>query len=121
MKYTFERNKRLTSPAEFQQVYAMRYTVSCEGIKIFFKTQEKGLARLGMAIAKRQVPRAVDRMRIKRRIRENFRLSQYKLFGVDVIVTVYQGVEELSFDEFNRKLNLLWQKMSDFLKKSSSV
>lgn len=33
-------------------------------------------ARLGLAIAKKQLPRAVDRNRIKRVVRESFRLLQ---------------------------------------------
>jgi len=33
-------------------------------------------ARLGLAIAKKQIPRAVDRNRIKRVVRESFRILQ---------------------------------------------
>jgi len=35
-------------------------------------------ARLGLAIAKKQIPRAVDRNRVKRVVRESFRLLQLK-------------------------------------------
>jgi ribonuclease P protein component len=45
-----------------------------------------GPARLGLAIAKKQVRRAVDRNRIKRIVRETFRRHRARLPGVDLVV-----------------------------------
>lgn len=44
--------------------------------------------RLGLAIAKKKVPLASNRNRIKRLIREQFRLNQANFPPVDVIVMV---------------------------------
>jgi ribonuclease P protein component len=43
-------------------------------------------ARLGLAISKRSAPRAVDRNRIKRLIRESFRAHKAALPSVDLVV-----------------------------------
>jgi ribonuclease P protein component len=45
-------------------------------------------SRLGLIVPKRHVPRAVDRNRIKRLLREWFRLNQDALQGSDVLVRV---------------------------------
>ena len=50
-----------------------------------------GLPRLGMNIGKRVMPRAVDRNRIKRRLREGFRSGCGSLQGVDVVVSLRAG------------------------------
>ncbi len=45
-----------------------------------------GRARLGLAISKKQVRRAVDRNRLKRLIRETFRCHKDQLVSVDLVV-----------------------------------
>ena len=48
----------------------------------------RGHARLGMVVAKRQLPRAVDRNRIKRCARASFRLLLPELPACDFVVRV---------------------------------
>lgn len=43
-------------------------------------------ARLGLGVSRRVSPKAVERNRIKRQIRETFRHCQHELRGLDVIV-----------------------------------
>lgn len=52
------------------------------------KAGARGEARLGMVVAKRHVKAAVARNRIKRFIREAFRLQQRRLAGLDIVVVV---------------------------------
>ena len=46
----------------------------------------RALARLGLAIPRKQIRRAVERNRVKRLIRESFRRHQDVLRGLDVVV-----------------------------------
>jgi ribonuclease P protein component len=46
----------------------------------------QGGPRLGMVIGRHQVARAVERTRLKRIIREVFRLRQHQLGPIDVVV-----------------------------------
>lgn len=50
-------------------------------------------ARLGLAVAKKHVKRAVDRNRLKRLIRESFRQHQQHLTGLDLVVLIKPGVQ----------------------------
>lgn len=53
------------------------------------RPNELGHARLGMVLAKRQFKRAVDRNRMRRIIRETFRLYSPELLALDVVVKVH--------------------------------
>ena len=46
------------------------------------------LARLGLAVPKKNISKAVERNKIKRLIRESFRLRKERLKGKDVVVFV---------------------------------
>jgi ribonuclease P protein component len=55
--------------------------------------RDSGAARLGLLISRRHAPRAVERNRIKRCIREAFRLEQERLGPIDVLVRPPYGVK----------------------------
>lgn len=55
--------------------------------------RDSGAARLGLLISRRHAPRAVVRNRIKRCIREAFRLEQERLGPMDVLVRPPYGVK----------------------------
>ena len=55
--------------------------------------RDSGAARLGLLISRRHAPRAVVRNRIKRCIREAFRLEQERLGPIDVLVRPPYGAK----------------------------
>ena len=78
---------RLRSKADFDRVFAggrrrqsryFRYTL--------LETDADG-ARLGMAVSRRVDKRAVVRNRLRRRIRESFRIARPQLPPLDIVVT----------------------------------
>jgi ribonuclease P protein component len=64
-----------------------------------------GVARLGLAISKKNCRAASGRNRIKRIIRESFRLNQTELAGLDVVVvnqpTARNGTNRQLFDSLH--------------------
>lgn len=51
-------------------------------------TGSKPWARLGIVVAKKNVKLAVARNRLKRIVRESFRLQQQSLHGLDIVVVI---------------------------------
>ncbi len=61
-------------------------------------------ARLGIVVAKRNIPKAVDRNKTKREIRELFRIHQLKDYGLDLVVMTRNG-GRLDMDGLNNLFN----------------
>ena len=62
------------------------------GYVFYFERREAGPARLGILVSRRHAASAVERNRIKRCIREAFRLEQETIGGMDVLVRPPYGV-----------------------------
>ena len=62
------------------------------GYTFFFERRDAGPARLGLLVTRKHATRASDRNRIKRSIREAFRLEQEKLGSVDLLVRPPYGI-----------------------------
>jgi len=61
-------------------------------------------ARLGLALSKRQLKRAVDRNRIKRLIREVFRHRRNRLKGIDLVIMAGPAVLKANNNDLAKSL-----------------
>ena len=112
--YTFPRHVRLLSSRDFQTVFRDNTCRSSDQIWTLLARQNNFTdARLGMAISKRVLNRAVDRNRIKRIVRESFRRHKQELCGMDVIVMCKQGVKQMENMELFDSLNVLWARVKN--------
>ena len=68
-------------------------------------------ARLGLAVAKKNAKRAVDRNRIKRIIRESFRLQIPQLGNWDIVVLARKQTVEASSGLLRSSLDKHWNKL----------
>ena len=62
------------------------HVLSDKYFKLFFMPNHTKKARLGIVVAKRYMPKSVDRNQAKREIRELFRVHQIKGCGIDLVV-----------------------------------
>ncbi len=69
-------------------------------------------ARLGLAIAKKRLRRAVDRNRVKRLARESFRHWRSRLGSTDVVVLAREGLAHRDNAELRASLERLWQRLA---------
>ena len=114
----FPRRARLTRPEDYKSVFAQatRTTVGC--LTLLARRNQLEHPRLGLAIAKKHASSAVARNRIKRVARASFRLQQYLLGGVDLVLLSRPGVAELSRTELHAALSKLWLKLVERCKES---
>ena len=82
----FARTQRLVSAAQFKTIFAQARRSSDRYFTVLALTNETGRPRLGLAIGKKRIRRAVDRNRMKRLIRESFRLNAPEMAALDLVV-----------------------------------
>ena len=82
----FPRAARLVKKPQFDAVFASGLRQHSDFFRVHVLPDTGAPARLGLAIAKRVAPRAVDRNRLKRAAREAFRHHTEKLAGMDLVL-----------------------------------
>ncbi len=88
MNQNFARCYRLTKTDEFSSVFGFRRAIRGKLLMLHYQPRPEGMtaARLGLVVGKKLLKRAVDRNRVKRIVREQFRLCRPDLPACDMIV-----------------------------------
>jgi len=73
---------------------------------------EGGHSRVGIIVAKKNIRRAVRRNRIKRLVREQFRLNRFDP-PVDLVVLVRSAADQLDNPGVWRELDKMWCALKD--------
>ncbi len=111
----FPKALRLLTPADFKQVFdAADVRVSCKELLILGRANPFKRPRLGLVIAKKHIRLANQRNRVKRAVRETFRLQQHNLnshCGIDTIVLARAGLDKLDNPSLHALLRQLWQQV----------
>jgi ribonuclease P protein component len=83
----YSRRSRLGT-ADIAALLANGRAVRRQGFSLVFRANAFGNPRLGLIVPKRVFPRAVDRNRMKRVLRELFRAQQAHLGSRDILIRV---------------------------------
>ena len=70
-----------------------------------------GHPRIGLAIAKKMLKRAVDRNTIKRTVRESFRLQQDTMGSMDIVVLARKEAQDVPPEELRKSLEKHWLRL----------
>lgn len=110
--YAFTKSARLLNSNDFQTVFNdAPLRASHQYFLLLARQNTLDLPRLGLVIAKKHIRLAVERNRVKRLIRETFRMKQQQLSGIDVIVLARKGMNDLSNTVLIEQLELQWQRL----------
>ncbi|QDU40428.1 Ribonuclease P protein component [Maioricimonas rarisocia] len=109
-QFLFPKFRHLRKAGEFQHVYGLRQRAGDSHLLIFAAANSHPYTRIGLSVSKKH-GNAVTRQRIKRLMREAFRLSQHEIpGGLDLILIPRQdsgaGLEDYqtSLLRLSRKL-----------------
>ncbi|WP_308364630.1 MULTISPECIES: ribonuclease P protein component [unclassified Microbulbifer] len=111
--FGFAKPLRLLDAAQYRAVFSdTRVRAAHPKLLILARPNDLGHPRLGLVIAKKHVRNASDRNRIKRIVRETFRLRQHQLPPLDAVVLARTGAGELDRAELAALLDKLWRKLA---------
>lgn len=106
-RHVFRRRHRLTRDLEYRAVYDARARKVRGPLIVFGLPSERAESRLGLSVSRR-VGGATVRNRIKRLLREAFRLERAsRPPGYDLVINV-RPHETLSLDEYRELLGSAW-------------
>jgi ribonuclease P protein component len=108
-RHGFPRSLRLNRSGDFQPVFEQANRSADRYLTVLARANGAQKPRLGLAISRKQVADATDRNRIKRLVRESFRLNQHDLGGLDFIVMARQSAVQASREVLRYSLQKHWQ------------
>lgn len=107
---TFSRELRLVAPSQFKAVFEQPVRASTPHLTILARSNNADVPRLGLTVAKKHLKRAHDRNRIKRIVRESFRIKQNELPHWDFVFVAKSGIGKLDNATLFETLEKLWQR-----------
>lgn len=114
----FTRGLRLLSQADFKRVFEKACRAGNRYLTLLARPNGLGHPRLGMAISRKHVRRAVARNRIKRQVRESFRLHQQVIGDLDVIFLARPDITELDTRRLRQYVDKYWRDLAKRCKSS---
>ena len=115
---SFPRRLRLTRATEFQQVFKNNFRCADACMTILVGRKTGDCPRLGFAIARKQVPMATRRNRLKRLFRESFRRAQHRLPARDLVIMVRRDIAQVEPQQIRAALDQHWNSIIKQCEKS---
>ena len=112
-RFSFPTQIRLGKPADYKKVFANPAKSTDKFFTLLAIKNDLDYPRLGLAIAKKSIRKAVDRNVIKRAVRENFRLQQHTLINIDVVVLARRDAANASPQVLRKSLDRHWLKLTN--------
>ena len=104
--------QRLTKAREFDEVFkGAKYRANCPGFLVLAIENRQSFSRIGMVVSKRTAGNAVNRNRIRRLIRESFRL-RFDMKGLDVVMVARPPASKMENSAMLEVLSDLWVRLS---------
>jgi ribonuclease P protein component len=117
MKFTYNKTEKLKSKKLIDEVFAHGKSISAYPLRIVFietTLSESVKIKTGVSVPKRNFKKAVDRIRIKRLMREAYRLNKYEFFNnitkQYALMILYIGKEKTTYTKVESAMKQLFKK-----------
>jgi len=106
-----KRTKSLKLNRDFRRLYYKGKSVACGYVIVYINKNRFGINRLGLTCGK-SVGKAVVRNRVKRLIRESYRLSEDRLkIGYDIVIVARTRAAGKSFEMIYKDVRYAFNKL----------
>jgi len=120
MNQTYPSIEKLKSKKLLEELFSSGKKITEFPIKLVYKQlnfEDEVLVKAGVSVSKRNFKKAVDRNRIKRLLREGYRLNKYILHdGLNqkyICMFLYLSKDMPTFEEINIKMERLLKKLAE--------
>lgn len=107
----FSKARRLVKKSDYDHVFSQAKKLVTPDFVVLYRNNFLNEARLGLAISKKVIAKAHDRNRIKRVIRETFRIRD--LPAVDIVVLARHGFKTVEKALVTSRLSSVWDKLCE--------
>jgi ribonuclease P protein component len=112
-RLTLPAQRRLRRKPDFEAVYARGRRMGNGFFGVTARLNDEGRPRLGLAVASKMAGGSVERNRIRRVVRESFRLHQHELPAVDIVVSARARARGAGNRELRANIEELWRKVRE--------
>lgn len=109
----FPPSQRLRRPGEFDAVFKKaQLRVNYRALLFLAKPNDMNHSRLGIVVGKKAAPRAVERNRLKRLMRESFRLN-CTMETVDIVIVARPPARDYPNRQLLELMNQAWRELEE--------
>lgn len=109
-KYSLKKSEHLRRDSDFKKVYSKGKSFSDHFLVLFVLPNDLGRNRIGLSVSAK-VGKAAKRNRVKRLLREVYRLNKDKLIpGLDLIFLARRDAVKLDFPKMERSILKLYKR-----------
>ncbi|MDO7137146.1 ribonuclease P protein component [Algibacter lectus] len=120
MSFTYPQQEKLKSKKLIEKLFTEGKSVSAYPLRMVYlstRFNEDVLAKTGVSVSKRNFKKAPDRNRIKRLLREAYRLNKAEYFNnltaQHAFMILYIGKEKPTFVQVETKMKQVFEKFSN--------
>ena len=117
MNFHFPKTEKLKSKKVIEELFSEGNSITEFPLKVLYLSNEnKERSQAGFSVPKKNFKKAVDRNRIKRQLREAYRINKHLLKSNNgskfALMFLYINKEKASYDSINKAMLALLKKIS---------